>query len=120
MRLPSALRLKASRDFARLRAQGRSTQGKHLVLSVLRVPEVVRFQFGLITTKKLGIAVIRNRIRRRLREIVREQQTHLQDGLHLVIIARWRAADANLDDLRKDFLRTAERAGILRPRSSTP
>ncbi len=87
------------------------------MLSVLRVPETARFQFGLITTKKLGIAVIRNRIRRRLREIVREHQTQLLDGLHLVIIARWRAADADLDELRKDFLRTAERAGILRPTS---
>lgn len=117
MRLTSALRLKASRDFARLRAQGRSTPGKHLVLSVLRVPEVEQFQFGLITTKKLGIAVTRNRIRRRLREIVREQQTHLLDGLHFVIIARWRAADADLDELRKDFLRIAAKAGILRPSS---
>ena len=115
MRLPSALRLKESRDFARLRAQGQTTPGRHMVLSVLRVPEASRFQFGLITSKKLGIAVVRNRIRRRLREIVRAQQTLLIDGFQLVIIARWRSAEADLDELRQDYLRTAKRAGILRP-----
>jgi RNase P protein component len=49
-----------------------------------------------------------------LREVVREQQLQLVDGLHLVIIARWRAPDASLEDLRHDLLRTARRAGILK------
>jgi ribonuclease P protein component len=81
---------------------------------VLRLAEQPGFQFGLVTTRKLGPAVVRNRIRRRLREVVREQQHLLVDGLHLVIIARWRAPDASLQDLRQDWLRTARRAGILK------
>jgi len=114
MRLPSRLRIKDTRDFARVRAEGQSVQGRCLVLGILRVPEVPKFQFGLITTKKLGPAVTRNLVRRRLREVIRAQQHLLVDGLHLVIIARWRAAEATLDDLRADWLRTAKRAGILR------
>jgi ribonuclease P protein component len=114
MRLPSRLRLKATRDFARVREGGHSYQGRCVVLGVLRLPGQTGFQFGLITSRKVGPAVVRNRIRRRLREIVREQQELIVDGLHLVIIARWRAAEASLDDLRADSLRTARKAGILR------
>jgi ribonuclease P protein component len=115
MRLPSTLRLKASRDFARVRQQGQSFPGRLVVLSVLKVADIPRFQFGLVTTRKLGNAVTRNLIRRRLREVIREQQQLFVDGLHLVIIARWRAPDASLEDLRHDLLRTARRAGILKP-----
>ena len=115
MRLPPSLRMKATREFARVRAEGASFPGRFVVLSVLRDPAVERFRFGLITGKKLGKAVTRNRIRRSLRQVVREEQEKLADGLLLVIIGRWRAADAAVADLRQDVLRTAHRAGILKP-----
>ena len=116
MRLPPKLRLKASRDFARVRQQGQSFPGRCLVLSVLRLPveEVPTFQFGIVTSKKLGKAVVRTRTRRRLREIVRENQHLLVDGLHFVIIARWRAPEVEFQKLREDFIHTAGKAGILR------
>ncbi len=114
MRLPSSLRLKASRDFARVREQGQSFPGRYVVLSVLRQTELPRFKFGLVTSRKIGAAVVRNRVRRLLREVIRGQQHLLVDDLHLVIIARWRAPDASLEELRKDWLRTARRAGILK------
>ena len=118
MRLPADLRMKATGEFARVRAQGTSFPGRYVVLSVLRDTEVEKFRFGLITSKKLGKAVVRNRIRRSLRQVVREEQEKLADGLLLVIIGRWRASDAAVADLRHDVLRTAQRAGILK--SSPP
>ena len=102
-----------------MRAQGISFPGRYVVLSVLRDSEVEKFRFGLITSKKLGKAVIRNRIRRSLRQVVREEQEKLADGLLLVIIGRWRAPEAAVADLRHDILRTAQRAGILKPSPKT-
>ncbi len=116
MRLPPTLRMKSTGEFARMRAHGASFPGRFVVLSVLRDAEVERFRFGLITSKKLGGAVVRNRIRRSLRQIVREEQEQLADGLLLVIIGRWRAPEATLAELRHDLLRAAQRAGILKPR----
>lgn len=113
MRLPAQLRIKASRDFARLKREGASHPGRFLVLSVLNDPAVDRFRFGLVTTRKLGPAVTRNRIRRLLREVVRDQQQRLKPGVMFVIIARWRAPDATLEDLKRDWIKVASRAGIL-------
>lgn len=113
MRLPSHLRMKQSRDFARVRSDGVGHPGRFLVLSVLRDPSEARFRFGLITPGKLGIAVVRNKVRRRLREIVRLNQDRIASGTLFVIIARWKAPGADYEALQKDWLKLARKAGVL-------
>ena len=114
MRLPSSLRIKQSRDYARVRSEGTSFPGRYLVLSVLREAVSSGFQFGLITPKRIGVAVVRNKVRRRLREIVRAHQERIADGCHVVVIARWKSPEAGYPDLEKDWLRLAKRAEILK------
>ncbi len=118
MRLPSNLRIKLACDFARVKAQGSSHAGKFLVLGVLRVETLKEFQFGLITGGKLGNAVVRNRIRRLLREIVRAHRAEVVPGWQMVIIARWRAPQATLAELEQDWLRLARRMNLLKPTAS--
>lgn len=115
MRLPSILRMKLARDFARVKSQGGSQAGKFLVLGALRVETLEQFQFGLVTSARLGKAVVRNRIRRLLREIVRAHRAEIADGWHMVIVARWRAPQATLEELEKDWLRLARRMSLLKP-----
>lgn len=114
MRLPSHLRMKHSRDFSRVRAEGAGHPGRFIVLSVLRDSSQARFKFGLITPRKLGAAVVRNKVRRRLREIVRLNQDRISNGTLFVIIARWRAPEADYEELQKDWLRLARKAGMLK------
>ena len=61
----------------------------------------------------VGGAVVRNRVRRRLREIVRRHQHELRQGVWFVIIARYEAATASYDALEDEWLRLARRASIL-------
>jgi ribonuclease P protein component len=114
-RFPAARRLKLSRDFARVRAEGRTIRGALLTLGVLPVDEEIAFRVGLVTSKRLGRAVVRNRVRRWLREIVRRQQHALQSGFWLVLIARPAAATAGAAALEDEWLRLLKRASILRP-----
>lgn len=107
--------MKLARDFARVKSQGSSQAGKFLVLGVLRAEAVEEFQFGLVTSAKLGKAVVRNRIRRLLREIVRAHRAEIAPGWQMVIIARWRAPQATLQELEKDWLRLARRMSLLKP-----
>jgi ribonuclease P protein component len=119
MRLPSNLRLKLARDFARVKLQGSSQAGKFLVLGALKVEALAEFQFGLITGAKLGSAVVRNRIRRLLREVIRAHRAEIAPGWQMVLIARWRAPQATLQELEKDWMRLACRMKLLQTPSSS-
>jgi len=112
-RFPAARRLKLSRDFARVRAEGRTFRGGLLMLGVLPVEREAAFRVGLVTSRRIGGAVVRNRVRRRLREIVRRHQHALRKGVWLVVIARPTAASASSAALEDEWSRLGTRAGIL-------
>ena len=113
MGLTKGLRLVRTADFARVRAEGRSFPGRFIVLSVLKAEDIQGWKCGLISPKKLGIAVVRNRFRRQLRELVRADSSRLRAGHWIVVIARWRAPQASFEELRKDWQTVAKRAGLL-------
>ena len=67
---------------------------------------------GFITSKRVGNAVLRNRTRRRLREIFRKHQHEIRDGTWIVTIASARAARESFRALEDEWLRVARRASI--------
>ena len=69
---------------------------------------------GVTVSKKLGKAHIRNRIRRRIREVYRLNEEKFQSGWDIVVVARSRAAEAPFDKLTRSYLALAQKAGILR------
>ena len=81
------LRLRRKEDFARVRQHGRVWRHRVVILSV--VPNgMTHNRYGFITSKHLGNAVVRNRTRRRLREIVRRLHPYVETGHDVVFIAR--------------------------------
>ena len=68
---------------------------------------------GITVSKKLGKAHIRNRTRRRIREVYRLNEEKFQPGWDIVIVARAKALDAPFDQLVKSYLYLAKKAGIL-------
>ncbi|MFO7322258.1 MAG: ribonuclease P protein component [Chloroflexota bacterium] len=85
--MQSRLRLRDTRDFERLRREGRVYHQRGLTLSVAP-NELPHNRYGFITGKGLGKAVQRNRVRRLLRETVRELHPRLRSGHDIVLIAR--------------------------------
>lgn len=70
---------------------------------------------GITAGKKLGHAVVRNRIRRRLREIYRIHEDRFVPGWDIVVVARSRCIDADFRKLTHAYLSLAEKAGVLEP-----
>ena len=110
-----AKRLTQTAEFTAVKFQGKTYRGPLLVLGVLVQKEEKALRAGFITTKRLGGAVLRNRVRRRLRDIVRKEQGRLRPGVWIVLVARSAAARAGYQELKDEWLRLAERASILAP-----
>ena len=70
---------------------------------------------GITVSKKLGKAHIRNRTRRRLREVYRLNEEKFLPGWDIVVVARTKAVYAPFDALTQSYLSLAKKAGILAP-----
>ncbi len=77
--------------------------------------EGTNMRAGIIASRKVGGAVVRNRVRRRLREILRKHQHEIRSGLWLVVILSARAGRSSYAHLEDEWLRLATRASILAP-----
>ena len=69
---------------------------------------------GITVSKKLGKAHIRNRMRRRIREVYRLNEEKFLPGWDIVVVARTKAVFASFDELTRAYLQLADRAGILK------
>jgi ribonuclease P protein component len=113
LRFPRSARLTRTTEFARVRAEGRSVHGRLMVCSVLAVEERERARVGIVTSRRVGSAVERNRVRRRLREIVRMDRPHLPMGRWIVLVARASAAGAEFAELQAEWRYLAKRHGLI-------
>lgn len=112
--LPSGARLRRTSEFAATYASGRSFPDSLVVLHVLALPNRPgSSQVGFSVGKKVGNAVVRNRVKRRLRAIVADLLPELVPDHRLVFGVRGRAAQASYSELAGAVVRVLERAGLL-------
>ena len=104
--------LKKNSDFRRLYAKGKSAVTPYLVLYA-RPNRLGENRFGYTVSVKLGHAVVRNRVRRRLREITRLNAPRVRQGYDMVIVARSRAVGCLYRKLDAAYLRACEELGLL-------
>lgn len=101
--------LRSVADFRQIQSQSRS-RAHPLLLLRYRRNDLERTRYGISTGRKVGSAVIRNAIRRRLRTILRELDPMMPRGWDLLLIARSDAAgatQAQLDAALRQLLRGA-------------
>ncbi len=110
---PKFARLTRASEFEKLKREGESFHGKFIVLSVLKNLPTGEVRVGLITSRRVGGAVVRNRVRRRLREIVRAARPELRAGIWVTLIARQSAARATFQGLSAEWQQLARRSSIL-------
>jgi len=95
--------LKNNYEFKRLYARGKSAVTP-LMAVYCRKNRTPGNRLGITVGKKVGNAVIRNRVRRRLKEIYRQNEASLTPGYDIVIVARVRSKDASYQALETDML----------------
>jgi ribonuclease P protein component len=97
-------------DFALVHGQGKWLGGRLLGIKS-RPNQLSCARYGFIISKRVGKAVMRNRVKRRLREIVR--QLHLKPGTDIVLSARPQAAQAKYAELKATVLNLLGQTGLL-------
>lgn len=103
--------IKENHVFRRLYARGKSAGNRYLVIYCGR-NRLGLNRLGLTVSTKLGHAVVRNRMRRRLREIVRLNADSLKSGYDIIIVARSAAVTASHTALTSAYLSLTDKLGL--------
>jgi ribonuclease P protein component len=107
-------RLRKRREFQECYASGARVSGRYLQLFLIGRPAAGQSRLGLSVPKRVGTAVERNRLRRVLREIFRQNREALTTCCDLVLNVRPSARQAPFSDLLSDYLSTLARAARVR------
>jgi ribonuclease P protein component len=114
LRFPRATRLKQRRDFAEIRQQGQRLANGCLIANWKLLAPGCQSRLGVVTSRKLGPAVVRSRARRLLRETFRLHQHDFREPIRIVLVARSSIVGKKLPDVERDFLSAMQRANLLK------
>ena len=113
LRLTRGMRLRHRADFTRLKQQGHRLAQGCLVLNWQKLSPGQTSRFAVITTRKLGKAVVRNRCRRLIRECFRLHQHALNTPVDMVLIARASMVGQSYATVERDYLRLLRKAALI-------
>lgn len=111
--LPKEARLRQHHQYEVVRKKGTFVRGSLFHFSCISEPALTRTtQCGVIVSRRVGGAVLRNKIKRRLRDLYRHDRANLVPGVWLVVIATSKAASASMTEFRSEWLRLGRRLSI--------
>ncbi|MDO7906159.1 ribonuclease P protein component [Paenibacillus sp. JX-17] len=108
------LRLRNRVDFSRVYRHGKSFANYQFVVYWFRRREVEQFRVGVSVSKKVGNAVVRNRMRRLVKEIVRHHESEIIEHIDLIFIVRKGALSMSYQELEKSLLHVLRKASLLK------
>lgn len=104
-------RLKKRYQFNYVYKSGEHFSANHIVLYVTS-SKTKNLKVGLAVTKKVGHAVVRNRVRRQLREIIRTQIPMLKQNYNIIVVAKDNITQASFSELTNEFNKLIHKAGL--------
>ena len=108
--------VKENYEFRRIYAKGRSGVSPYLVVYV-RPNRRGRNRLGVTVSTKLGHAVVRNRVRRQLREMYRLHLPEMKKGYDVILVGRVKAVHMPYTRMDRQYTRALEALGLLEPRA---
>ena len=115
--MKAEITVKENYEFRRIYRKGKSVVTPYLVLYCQKNRQG-KTRLGVTVSTKLGKAVIRNRARRRLREVWRLHLPQMQSGWDIVLVARGRCVDASYQKIEKAYQFALNELGLLKEKES--
>lgn len=113
MSLQKRYRLAKRADFSRIYRVGKSAANMQFVVYHKTNKQTERFRVGVSASKKLGGAVVRNRVRRLVKEAVRLNADKIASNRDIIVIVRRPVIDLRFKEVEKSLLHAFRRAGVL-------
>jgi ribonuclease P protein component len=107
---PASLRIKRREDFVGLQESGSKVSARNLLL-IYSQSDKATSRFGIVVTRKLDPrATVRNRVKRKIREVLRLNRCNLLGNFEILIIARRGIAECSFQEIEKQILESLRRA----------
>lgn len=118
-RLPASCRMKKRGEFLKVQNTGKKAHTQNFVVSCMPgIASAKTMRLGITVSKRVDKrAVVRNLLKRRVREVFRTQRPLLKGYYDVVVIARQSATEIGFQDIRKELLKAFKKLGILEPNS---
>ncbi|WP_066195352.1 MULTISPECIES: ribonuclease P protein component [Gracilibacillus] len=114
--MKKAWRIKKNREFQEVFKQGASFANRQLVIYYLHKDQQAHYRIGLSVSKKIGNAVVRNQVKRYIRQVFVELDTKVKNEYDIIIIARQPVKDIDFHQIKKSVNHLLYKTGLLRKR----
>ena len=106
-------RVKKEAEFQRVFTQGKSCANRQFVVYMIEKPEQVHFRVGISVGKKIGNAVARNWVKRRIRQSLTELKPQLKQDCDFIVIARPGVAWMEMAEVKDHLIHVLRLANVL-------
>lgn len=110
--LKKSNRLKKKEEFKKVFEKGQTVKNKYLVLYLLNKVENREIRIAIAVSKKIGNAVVRNKIKRRLREAIKNHIKYMDKKYDIIFVVRYKIKEASYQEIEKNILALIKRAGL--------
>jgi ribonuclease P protein component len=107
-------RLAKREDFNKIYRYGKSVANHQFVLYYLPQPKLEHFRLGVSVSKKIGNAIVRNRLRRMMKEIIRLKKEMMAPHFDYILIARKPCAEMDYQAMEKSIYHVVRKASLLK------
>lgn len=114
MSVEKEYRLAKREDFNKIYRYGKSMANHQFVLYYLPQPKLENFRLGISVSKKVGNAVVRNRLRRMVKEIIRLKKESVTPHYDYILLARKPAVDMDYAEMEKSIWHVIRKASLLK------
>ena len=104
-------RISRGKEYRCIYNDGNRITGQYMIVFA-KENQLPHNRFGIVTSKKIGNAVIRNRAKRQIREVIRKNLNNLRPGFDVVVVARFKVKETVFELIENDFLRLMRKARI--------
>jgi ribonuclease P protein component len=106
-------RIKANKEFQQIYKNGKSFANRQFIIYKYKNQDIDHFRIGLSVSKKIGNAVIRNRVKRYIRQVFTELKDDINDQYDYIIIARKPVAEMDFFQVKKSLIHVMKIAKVL-------